>query len=54
MKNVIRFIIGCSAACFAVMLILHRRVIAAYLTGGEMPVSDKCPVKCCKHCGKDE
>ena len=54
MKTIIKIIVGCSVVCFAVMLITHWRVIAALITGEEMPESDKCPVKCCKHSCKDE
>ena len=49
MKKVIKAVIECSVICFAVMLIMHCRVISALLTGEKMPESDNCPRKCCKH-----
>ena len=50
MKNVLKLIIECCVVCFALMLIVHCRVIAAYITGDKMPGSDKCPRNCHKHC----
>ena len=49
MKKIIKAVIECSVIFFAVMLIMHCRVISALLTGDEMPESDNCPRKCCKH-----
>ena len=49
MKKVIGVVIECSVICFAVMLIMHCRVISTYITGDKVPESDKCPRKYCKH-----
>ena len=49
MKKVMNILIECSVVCFAVMLIMHCRVIAAYITGDKITESDKCPRKYCKH-----
>ena len=48
-KKIIKAIIECSVICFAIMLIMHCRVISALITGDKMPESDKCPRKYCKH-----
>ena len=37
MKKVLKAIIACCAVCCGVMLIIHRNVIAACLTGDPMP-----------------
>ena len=37
MRKTINTIIRCLAICCGVMLIIHRRVIAACITGIEMP-----------------
>ena len=51
MKKAISVFIACSVVCFAVMLIMHCRVIAAFITGDQIPESDKCPRKYYKHRG---
>ena len=37
MKSVCKGIIECFAVCCGVLLIIHRRVLSAALTGGPMP-----------------
>ena len=37
MKNTLKAIIEYLVICTAVLLIIHRRVISAFLTGSEMP-----------------
>ena len=49
MKKIIKAVIECSVVCFAVMLIVHCRVIAAYLTGDKMPEAPEWHKKCCHH-----
>ncbi len=37
MRHAINMVIRCMAVCCGVFLIIHRRVIAAAITGSEMP-----------------
>lgn len=53
MNHIIKAIVGCAAACFVLMLIAHRRVIAAYITGEPMPEAPEWHRKHLKHCGKE-
>ncbi len=53
MKNVVKGLIECCVVCFGVLLIIHRRVIAACLTGTEMPEMPEWHRKLIK-CGKKE
>lgn len=50
MKNVVKALIECAAVCCGVMLIIHRRVIAACITGSKMPEMPEWHKKllCCK------
>ncbi|MBQ8928058.1 MAG: hypothetical protein IJ055_07275 [Oscillospiraceae bacterium] len=50
MKNTIRAMIECSVICFAVLLILHRRVISSFLTGDALPEVPEWHKNCCKCC----
>ncbi len=49
MKKAIKAIALCFAVLFCVFLIIHRRVIAAYLTGSEMPEAPEWHKKFLKH-----
>lgn len=50
MKNGIKAVIECSVVCFAVLLIIHRHVISACMTGDELPEAPEWHKKCFKHC----
>lgn len=53
MKKTIKAIIECSVICFAVLLIIHRHVISACITGDELPEAPEWHKKCFKHCCKE-
>lgn len=46
MKNAIKAMIECSVICFAVLLIIHRHVISACITGDELPEAPEWHKKC--------
>jgi len=46
MKKTIGAAVCCLAILFGVFLVIHRRVIAAWLTGGEMPEPPEWHKKC--------
>lgn len=50
MKETMNMIIRCMAVCCGVFLIIHRRVIAACLTGTPMPEAPEWHKKFFKHC----
>lgn len=50
MKNVLNAVIALAVVCFAAMLIIHRRVIASYITGEPMPEAPEWHKKHCMHC----
>lgn len=52
MRKTINTIIRCLAICCGVMLIIHRRVIAACITGIEMPEAPEWHKKCFKFLNK--
>ncbi len=47
-KNYCKAIIECCAVCCGVLLIIHRRVISAALTGSPMPEAPEWHKKCFK------
>ena len=51
MKQTLNSIIRCMAVCFGVLLIIHRRVIAACVTGTQMPQAPEWHKKCFKCLG---
>ncbi len=53
MKRTLNTCIRCCAVCCGVFLIIHRRVIAAFLTGVEMPEMPEWHRKCFKYCCKE-
>ncbi len=48
MKKTINRVIRCIAVCCGVMLIIHRRVIEACITGIDMPEAPEWHKKCFK------
>ena len=46
MKKTANTLLRCLAVCCGVFLIIHRRVIAAWLTGTEMPEMPEWHKKC--------
>ena len=48
MKQTIKALISCMAVCCGVLLIIHRRVIAACITGDPMPEAPEWHKKCFK------
>ncbi len=46
MKSVCSAVIECCAVCCGVLLIIHRRVFAAVLTGSPMPEAPEWHKKC--------
>ena len=54
MRKTINTIIRCLAVCCGVMLIIHRRVIAAAITGDPMPEPPEWHKKFLKCCMEDE
>ncbi|MCR4814677.1 MAG: hypothetical protein K5879_07615 [Lachnospiraceae bacterium] len=57
MKRTTRIIIECTVVSLAILLIIHRRVISAALTGAPMPEAPAWHKKflpCCKALKKDE
>lgn len=53
-KKVLNTCIRVCAVCCGLFLIIHRRVIAACLTGMEMPEAPEWHKKCFKLCCKEE
>ena len=54
MKKTGNEVIKCLVVLVGVLLIIHRRVIAAAITGSEMPEMLEWHKKCFKGCGLDE
>jgi len=52
MKNMIKAVIEFMVITFSVLLIIHRHVISACITGDTMPEAPEWHKKCF-HCGKD-
>lgn len=48
MKNIIKAIIECCAVCCGLLLIIHRRVFAAALTGDPLPEAPAWHKQCFK------
>mgnify|MGYP006872993427 CR=1 FL=1 len=48
MKQALNIMIRCTAVCCGVLLIIHRRVIAACITGGPIPEAPEWHKKCFK------
>ena len=46
MKNTVKMLIECAAVCTGVLLIIHRHVISACLTGSPMPEPPEWHKKC--------
>ncbi len=56
MKKTTRMIIECAVVCLAILLIIHRRVISAAMTGAPMPEAPAWHKKflpCCKALKQD-
>ena len=53
MKNAWKILLICVAVLFAAFLVIHRRVIAAWITGSPMPEMPEWHKKCFK-CPKTE
>ena len=45
-KNLIKAVIECAVIFLGVMLIIHRHVFSAFLTGGPMPEAPEWHKKC--------
>ncbi len=53
-KKALNICIRCCAVCCGLFLILHCRVIAARLTGTEMPEAPAWHKKCCACCNEEK
>ena len=50
MKDAFKTLLKCCAVLFGVLLLIHRRVIASYLTGSPMLEAPEWHKKMFKHC----